>query len=185
MTEAESGGEIAKKFANAPMLETSSDEVKALDKTDGVMKSLIEWADRKGILGSHKNDDTGWGGIAITRTSIRDVVRHHAGDKKIAALAIAPGLIKTGIYLETTVRNERGQMSHIFVGKAKIDDDEYAVGFTIIEDENSRRYYNHELTVINQVPGGSGQTRESPVLTSTPAVREPISSIVRRCLFVK
>ena len=176
---------IREKFMAAPTLAVTTDEIKALDMSGGIMKSLIGWAERKRILGNHRNDDTGWEAIAITRTSVRDIVRHHAGDTKIAALAIAPALIKTGIYLETRVRNQRGQISHIFAGKARIDADEYIVGFTITEDSNGRRYYNHELTEINKALGGSGQTEEAPVLTSTPAVREPISKIVRKWLFVK
>ncbi len=176
---------VRRKFEQAPLLSANTTELKVLDKSRGIMKSLIGWAEKNGILGKHRNNDTGWDGIAITRTSIRDVVKHHAGDRKIATLRIAPELIQTGVYLETTARNAYDRTSHIFAGKAKIDDEEYVIGFIITEDGNGRRYYNHELTEMNKALGGSGQTEEAPAFTSTPAVREPISIIVRKYLFVK
>ena len=192
-TNAPEGGEVSEerrkevrgKFEKAPTLEATTDEIKALDKSEGVSKALIDWATKKGILGDHANEDTGWGEIEITRSSVRNVIGHNAGDGKLAILGVAPDLIKTGIYLETTERNEKGHVSHIFAGKVKVDGEQYAVGFAITEDVNGRRYYNHEMTEIEKALGGIWPDKASPVLTSTSANREPINNIVRKYLSVK
>ncbi len=176
---------IKEKFDKAPALETTSDEVKALDKREGVSKAILNWVMEKGLFGNHANDDTGWNDIEITRSSVRNVIGHSAGDGKLAVLGIAHDLIRAGVYLETTDRNEKGCKSHIFAGKAKVDGEGYVIGFTVNEDANGRRYYNHELTEMNKALGGIWPDRANTVFTSTSAGREPVSSIIRKYLFVK
>ena len=176
---------IRTKFADAPIFSVTSDEIRTLDKPEGISKAMIAWAEGKGVLGIHTNADTGWNNIEITRSSVRNVIGHNAGDGKLAVLGVAPDLVRAGIYLETTERNEKGQQSHIFAGKVRLDGEEYAVGFVVTEDANGRRYYNHELTEMNKAPGGIWPGRKNPALKSTSAGREPVSSIIRKHLFVK
>ena len=176
--------EVRGKFEKAPTLEASSDELKRLDKSQGAMKAVIGWAEKKGVLGDHRNEDTGLDEIEVTRGSVRNVIGHAAGDGKLALLAVAPDLIKTGVYLETTRRNEHGLVSHIFAGKARVDGEDYVVGFSVNEDVNGRRYYNHEMTETEKALGPS-RPPDPQESAGTCAIREPISNILRKYLSVK
>jgi hypothetical protein len=147
------------------------------------MPALIGLAEKKGAIGLHSNADTGWEDIAVTKTGVRSVIRHGAGDGKLAVMMEAKKLIQEGTYLEPTERNEYGVISHIFAGKANLDDVLHVVGFSVNEDFNGKKYFNHEMTEMEKALGGTWPNRDRPGKASTN--REPILSIVRRHLFVK
>ncbi len=175
--------EIQDKYNDAPSVATSSEDVDNLPKDKGINKSIVQWIEDKNILrDDYVNLDTGWGDIRYRRSSIRDVLNHSAGDAKLALLQVVPDLIRNGIYLETTKRNDQGYLGHVFAAKAEVDGLPYMVGFTINEDVNGRRYYNHEMTEMEKVPEQS-QARNA---TSRPVetTREPITNILRAYLDV-
>lgn len=175
--------EIQEKFIALGTIDVSSEEVQNLQKERGVNKAIIEWVDGKNILkDDYVNNDTGWGDIQFRRSSIRDVINHGSGDGKIALLQAVPELIRDGIYLETTRRNDQGQLSHVFAAKATVDGEPYVVAFTINEDMNGRRYYNHEMTEMEKVPGRASIRNATSRPTATN--REPITNILREYINV-
>lgn len=175
--------ELRAKFNESDPVKANSNDIRDLDKSQGVSKSLITLAVKNGAVGVHENADTGWKDIAVTKTSIRDAVFHQSGDGKIAVLMQAKDLIRNGIHVATTERNKQGQVSHVFAGKAILDGELHLVGFTVNEDKNGKRYYNHELTEIEKALGGSWP--KDKMSREPSSHREPILSIVRRYLFVK
>jgi hypothetical protein len=138
------------KFDALPSPEVSSDEIRNIPATGGgYVGRIVEWLKPKGVLGhKYKNDDTGWDNITISRSSVKSVTHHDAGPGKVSLLEAVPILIKNGIYLETNPKNQYGLISHIFAGKATIDNIPYAVSYIVREDHNGRRYYDHSLTRI-------------------------------------
>ena len=146
------------KFDALPSPEVSSDEVRDIPATGkGYVGRIAEWLKPKGVLGQYKNDETGWDNITVNRSSVKSVTHHDAGPGKVALLEAVPNLIKNGIYLETNPKNHEGLISHIFAGKATIDDIPYAVSYIVREDHNGRRYYDHSLTRIEALDRIDGQ----------------------------
>ena len=138
------------KFDALPSPEVNSDEVRNIPATGGgYVGRIVEWLKPKGVLGhKYTNDDTGWDNITISRSSVKSVTHHDAGPGKVSLLEAVPILIKNGIYLETNPKNDEGLISHIFAGKATIDNIPYAVSYIVREDHNGRRYYDHSLIKI-------------------------------------
>jgi hypothetical protein len=151
------------------------------------------------MFGIYKNKDSGWD-ILFNKASIRNTLTHRTGIGKAAMLFVVPQIIETGIFLETTKRNKYGLLSHIFVSKVIQDGEEYAVGFTVREDVNGKRYYNHQLTemsalAIPEAPGGevasadnipgSFRSKDSRTPSDDCAHQENVRSIVQKYLSVK
>lgn len=174
--------EVRGKFNDTPSFGVRTEGIAAIQDGPGFTGRLVKWARDKGIPGTYANMDTGWGDIAVSSTSIRDVNSHKAGPGKLAVLEAVPALIRSGIYLETTERNDQGHVSHIFAGKVTIDGEPYVVGFVVNEGRNGKRYYNHELTQMKKAHGA--QWPEGGKAQGTATNREPISSIVHKYLNV-
>lgn len=171
------------KFKSMPEISVSSSEVGKIQKGKGFIGRVIAWAKQHRVIGSFNNADANMDSIQVTASSIRSVISHGSRDGKLALLEAAPELIKSGVFLETNPRNDRGLLSHIFAAKANIDGEQYAVGFVITEDMNGRRYYNHELTSIEKAPGGPRTLDEQSQETAT--AREPIHNILLKHGIVK
>jgi len=123
----------------------STTEVKTLGKGAEFRQRVIEWLAQKGVFGTYRNTDKGWD-MRLSRGSARDVMAHSAGDGKVALLAHTPDLIKNGVYLDTTTKDD-GTISHIFAAKAIIDGEIGTIGIIVREDSNGNRYYDHMISV--------------------------------------
>lgn len=153
-----------------------------------VLRSLADWAERNGVLGTYKNTLSGLDNIQVTKASIKAVAQHKAGDGKLALLRIVPEMIRNGVYVTTVQRNTEGVLSHIFAAKVKLDTEPHIVGFIVNEDMNGRRYYNHEMAVVEAL----GQTQEPQsrpvsghgVSSRSTSNRESVINIIRRHLNV-
>jgi hypothetical protein len=157
---------------------------------------VIKWLETKNVLGAHKNTETGWDNIVINKRSVKSVIRHGGRDGKVALLKIAPQLIEYGIYLETNLINENGLASHLFMAKAIIDGEFFAICYVVREDNNSRRYYDHcllkikALGQINDQAPASTDERQSPVTVThsrpekVPSVKLPLNNILKKHLAV-
>jgi len=161
------------KFDALPSPEVSSVEVRNISAADGGYAGrIVQWLQSKDVLGkSYKNNDTGWGNIAVNKSSVKNVVHHKAGAGKIALLEATPDLIKNGIFLETNPKNDEGLVSHIFAAKATIDDIPYAISYVVREDINGRRYYDHSLTKIEALDRIDDQ--EPHIFTDEESERTP------------
>ena len=149
------------RFDALPFLEVSSAEVRAIERGDGFAQRVIGWLRSKGILGKkYVNDDTGWDNINVNNMSVRNVIQHYAKDGKVALLVVAPLFIKNGIYLETNHEKD-GTRSHIFATKATLDGIPYAIGYVIRENQDGRRYYDHNLTKIEELDCLNSQAPET------------------------
>jgi hypothetical protein len=116
-------------------------------------------------LGDYRNADKGWD-ISFNNGSVRNTAGHAAGEGKIALLAHVPDLIKNGIYLETTTKDD-GTVSHIFAAKANIDGKPHIVGFVVREVEGGKRYYDHTIR-IEEEGWANPRTRESDTAAAEP-----------------
>ena len=184
--------EKRRKYEALTALEVSSKEIKSLRGPGEFTKRLVEWAHDKGLFDKFTNLDSGMDNIEFNAASVRSVKQHNAGDRKLAILQAAPELIKHGIYLESTKRNEQGLVSHIFAGKVKIDESENVVGFVIREDVNGRRYYDHRVVYLADKNTGrevEASRPSRPDQGATPSKRvtdyDDIVTIVKKHLGVK
>ena len=168
------------RFDALPSPEVSSVKVRELSiavsaEPDGkrFAPRVFEWLRSINVLGSHVNAETGWN-IEVNNGSVRSVISHSGGSGKVALLKAVPYLIKNGIYLETNPKNQHGLISHIFAGKAILDDILYAVSYVVREDANGKRYYDHSLTKIEALDRIDDQALEP---TDVPQKRETAQTI--------
>jgi hypothetical protein len=180
------------RFDALPSLELSSAEVRNIPRTGGdYVNRPVRWLRSKRVLGSYKNDDTGWGEIIVNKASVKSVTYHEAGPEKTAIFLAVSGIIKDGIYLTTIPKNKNGLLTHVFAGKAAIDGTPYAISYAIREDNNGRRYYDHNLTKIealDQIESPSGELRRTRAQTTPDGVtstgEESLSNILKKHLKV-
>jgi hypothetical protein len=150
-----------------------------------------------GVFGQFINNNVGMTNIRFDTSSVKNTMGHSARNEKIALLPVVPGMIENGIYLESQPRNDHDLVSHIFASKAIIDGVPYTIGFIVREDNNGRRYYNHELAVLteSQVKPGADTQQDMPVTASIAATapqqptarqsaHESINTIVQKWLGV-
>ncbi|MCL2690276.1 MAG: hypothetical protein FWE57_10590 [Chitinispirillia bacterium] len=155
---------VRAKFDALPSPEVSSADVRNIQRGQGHPKRIIDWLNERGALGEHHNADKNWN-IVFNNKSVRSVISHGAADGKLALLEYVPDLIKNGIYITTTIKNNNGGYrkatpkeiytqnilkSHILAAKASIDGKESIVGIVIKEDENGKRYYDHAIKIGEQ-----------------------------------
>jgi hypothetical protein len=133
------------KFDALLPVEVSSDEVRTLGHGDGFKARVLGWLERKKVFGGYRNIDRQWN-IEFNKKSVRNVLGHSAGEGKVALLEQVPALIKKGIYLEDTVK-EDGTISHIFAAKANLDGKPHIIGFIVRGTSNGKRYYDHAIRI--------------------------------------
>ena len=153
-----------------------------LPALSAVRAKLISWLEERGWLKQFKNTDTGWDNISVSRSSIRSVVYHGSGQGKVQAIAALPGLIEHGVYLEPQDIG-KGMKRHVFAAKLGIANESFVVGFVVHEDLQGRKYYEHELTEMENLGSLASPTQQRG--GQTRAGRDSIMNIVRKHLGVK
>ncbi|MDR3319934.1 MAG: hypothetical protein LBS77_03125, partial [Desulfovibrio sp.] len=176
-----------KRFTVTPVAEVTGEEIYTKDDPipDNVIlrEKLIDWLEKRGWLKNYSNDDTGWNNIHVSKSSVRDIIYHGSGRGKVQAVAALPELIKNGIYLETGTL-DNGLKRHIFAAKLNINNSNslFAVGFVVQEDRQGRKYYEHEMTEIENLDPTGVPAQEQGL---TRASRDSVMNIVRKHLGVK
>jgi len=144
--------EIRVKFDALIFLKVNSTEISAIPKGQGHISRILNWAEQKNILGEYKNNGTNET-VSFSKKSVRNIYTHSSDDKKLALIEVIPELIKNGVLLEITKKNDR-LSSKIFAAKAIIDDETYAVSYVVRSDANGNRYYDHssiKTTALDQL----------------------------------
>ncbi|MDR1921156.1 MAG: hypothetical protein LBS31_05345 [Candidatus Adiutrix sp.] len=176
------------KFDASPAVEVTGKEIFA-SQTDLPKKmserrnSVIAWLNKKKWLKTFKNQDTGWD-VNVSNGSVRDISAHGMDFGKAQVIAALPAIIQNGIYLAPGKTTAAGHKRHIFASKVNIGTEKFVVGFIVEEDKNGRRFYNHELTEIENLDRPSlARSRNSGGLPE--AGRDSVMNIVHEHLGVK
>jgi hypothetical protein len=103
------------------------------------------------------------------------------GRGKVQAVAALPELIKNGIHLEAGKPDDKGRIRHIFAAKLNMGTEPLVVGFVVQEDRNGKKYYNHELTEIENL---GSLARPEERASNPEASRDSVMNIVRKHLGV-
>jgi hypothetical protein len=117
---------------------------------------VIPWMEARGYFrNDYNNENTGWGSIAVTKRGIEESLQHFSGPEKVQSFAALSEMIKNGVFVTTNLGKPRqmGMKNHIFAAKVNIGRKSKLVGFVINEDGSGRRFYNHELTEIENLDG--------------------------------
>jgi len=185
-------GEKRKLFDALTPVEVSSVEVRNIPRDGGgFVAKIVRWLDSIGVIGNYKNNDIGMDNIAVNRRSVENVIYHGAGYEKMALLEAVPDLIENGVHLETNKENDLDLKGYIFASKATIDGKQYAVGYVVREDGNGRRYYDHELTALEEIDAleeTGEESRRTPNRLlgpgANPAGKESVINILKKHLWV-
>lgn len=96
---------------------------------------------------------------------------------KAQVIAALPEIIQNGVYLQQGKTTDSGHKRHIFASKVNVGTEKYVVGFVVEEDRNGKRFYNHELTEIENL--GNPSLAHSPYSKGLPEVdRDSVLNIV-------
>ncbi|GBU20479.1 hypothetical protein R80B4_00357 [Fibrobacteres bacterium R8-0-B4] len=152
-----------------------------------VRAKVIPWMKAHGYLrGNCKNDNTGWGDIAITERGVEESLQHFSGPEKVQLFAALPEMIRNGIFIKTNTgkSRQRDMKNHIFAAKVNIGVEAKLVGFVILEDMNGRRFYDHELTEIENLDGLSSHAGAVGLDTEMAdrTRQDSIIGIIQECL---
>jgi len=121
-----------------------------------VRAKVIPWMAKQGYFrNDYNNQNTGWGNIAVTIRGVEEGLQHFSGPEKVQSFAALPEMIKNGVFIKTNSGKSRqqGMKSHIFATKVNIGEKPKLVGFVINEDAMGKRFYDHELTEIENLDG--------------------------------
>ena len=175
-------GEIRGRLDAQSAVSIESADIQGMPKGAGFSNRVAERLEKKNVFGKHENSDTGWKDVEFDKRSVVRVMVHNSEAGKAALMEQAPKLIEQGTYLETTRINNEGLDSHVFAVKATIDGTEHLVGFSVRQDFNGKRYYNHEMKTMAEAK----QWRRGDGFTPQYGKngKESIMSIVRRKLSV-
>jgi len=153
------------KFDAVEPIVVNSGEVRTLGHGNGFVKRVLDWLAKKSVLGDYHNADKDWE-IAMDGSGVRSVLSHGAGEGKVALLEHAPGLIRSGIFLETTPLANNNK-SHIFAAKANLDGKPYVVGFVVRETNKGKRYYDHTI-IVEEEGWADSWSRETDTAGANP-----------------
>lgn len=128
-------------------------------------RRAAEWAAANGQTGTFKNAETGWD-VIVTKNRIVRALHRGAARDKVKMLAGVRSMIERAVYLESDADYKPKAISHFFAVPVQVDGKEYAVGFVIHEDiQTKKRYYTHELVEEKDLKGAVpeyGQNAEAP-----------------------
>ncbi len=122
-------------------------------------------------------------------TRIRDSFSHGAGPEKIQAVAALPELLERAVPIpEGTKRIGQQKTKAIYAAKLRIGDKRFLAGLVVRQDANGQRFYDHELSRIEQENPGTVLPHQGAVSEES---RDPwpsrgsIVKIIRQALGVK
>ncbi len=143
---------LAARFASMPLIEADSSlwfgPGKAVDANKRNMRKAVQaWSKTRFPQGStFHNQDRGWD-VQISPRGITKTLSHGFDETLARSIPFIPQIVESGIYIADG-KIEHGMQTHIFANKINLDGQEYVVGFVVREDQNGRRFYDHELTEI-------------------------------------
>lgn len=143
---------LAARFASMPLIEADSSlwfgPGKAVDANKRNMRKTVQaWSKTRFPQGStFHNQDRGWD-VQISPRGITKTLSHGFDETLARSIPFIPQIVESGIYIADG-KIEHGMQTHIFANKINLDGQEYVVGFVVREDQNGRRFYDHELTEI-------------------------------------
>ncbi len=152
----EKAARIAKLRRSKPV-EITGEEIAPSEDLKQYKKNALEYGKR--LQGSYVNKDTGHE-IQLQRGrkngGINEVLQHNYKDvEHLQSVAAIPQLIENGIYItsrenEDIAKNPNVKEYQYYVCGLKINGTDYTVRFTVAEDKNGNRYYDHKLTRIEK-----------------------------------
>jgi len=173
-----------KAFEELPMqeLHTASIYRKGVSETNREFKErIISRLENLGVFGTYVNKNTGWN-IRFNSNDAKSVLGHSPREGKTALLQKVPQMIKNGIYLETTPKNQQGLSTDVFASRANIDGTDYAIVYGVRNDGNGRRYYDHNLVdviKVNEISSGARPSGLTAAYETTPHVApETLSDVL-------
>ncbi|MCD8317970.1 MAG: hypothetical protein LUC45_03570, partial [Paraprevotella sp.] len=135
----------------------TGDEIEPSDDLKQYKKNALEYGTK--LQGSYVNKDTGHE-IQLQRGrrngGVNEVLQHDYKDvEHLQSVAAIPQLIENGIYItsrENTApeKNPNVKEYQYYACGLKINGTDYTVRFTVAEDKNGNRYYDHKLTRIEK-----------------------------------
>jgi hypothetical protein len=132
-------------------------------KIRDIAKQVIPWAKNNGVVGTHTNE---WDGVPIRVTSekIKNAISHGAGPQKAKLIGILPEMLKKAVPIDTRTNYKNPDLTdHTYGIKVKIDGQDYMVGIMTHEDQNGRRFYDHELTEMKKLDVSDSDQRSRTI----------------------
>ena len=141
-------------------------------KIKWIKQRLLDYAGENGIIGLHDTPCLG-GDVEVTKGSIRNDVNHLGTPIRQNMVAVIPEMLKNAVLIQT--ENNGGSKTHILATKVRYGGERFVVGI-VVNENNGKFFYNHELTEINAL---TGSVSEKPDVEPAKA---SVINVVRKAL---
>lgn len=139
--------EIQKWLEGEHVASATGEEYKGVSKADIIDLVYNYWGNV-----NHSVNHDAIGTISLTKSSIRDTLAHGMGRKKISVLNTIPEIIKRGRLVAFRKNwKGRGYDSYILVAPVKIGEEQCVAFVVVNKNENSNRFYLHEVGVLEEI----------------------------------
>ena len=132
----------------------------------------------------------GFGDVILNENGIKSSIAHGIGRAKSIAFAAVPDVIAKGKQIDFQQNwKNRGYDSYVFAAPIKIGNDTDYVGVIVLKDNNSNRFYLHEvldkdgnIILTNKIQPShdfqGGTTKESPgTIVSNTKIAQPYTTV--------
>lgn len=141
----------------------TSSELPKTGKMKWIKERLTAYSREHGVLGLHETpclDDF----VKVTENGIVNDLNHRGTAIRQNMIAVIPEMLKNAVLIQT--ESDRRSKTHILAVKVRYGDERFVVGL-VVNENNGKYFYDHELTEINAVADGTsektdaGQTKAS------------------------
>ncbi len=141
----------------------TSSELPKTGKMKWIKERLVAYSREHGVLGLHETsclDDF----VKVTENGIVNDLNHRGTAIRQNMIAVIPEMLKNAVLIQT--ESDRRSKTHILAVKVRYGDERFVVGL-VVNENNGKYFYDHELTEINAVVDGTsektdaGQTKAS------------------------
>ena len=141
----------------------TSSELPKTGKMKWIKERLVAYSREHGVLGLHETsclDDF----VKVTENGIVNDLNHRGTAIRQNMIAVIPEMLKNAVLIQT--ESDRRSKTHILAVKVRYGDERFVVGL-VVNENNGKYFYDHELTEINAVADGTsektdaGQTKAS------------------------
>jgi len=124
-------------------------------KRDDMIHRVTQWAQDKGIYGEYENRYQPYDKpIIVSKKGIETALWHGTGPQKIRLIGVLPEMLREAVPVVSHPSSKNPQiMDHVYATKVRVDGRDYMVGLVVHQDHMGRRFYDHELTQVDQLVG--------------------------------
>ena len=128
-----------------------------------IKQRFLEYAKENGIIGLHNTPCLG-GDVEVTKGGIFNDLNHHGTPIRHNMIAVIPEMLKNAVLIQT--ESDGRSATHILAAKVRYGGERFVVGL-VINESNGKFFYDHELTEIDALTGGTSEEPDAGTIKAS------------------